>query len=264
MGRPSIFSKEYEKKMKKRKKMIFIGVIIITFCSGVFLFIGMENTKNIKNSVTKIFQREDKELAKTAIEPEKEVVKTAEEGEQKKKEEPENKYFEVKMSQGEAVKVFYEESSGVKKISTVSGKDYSNFDINPSQSQIIFVDGNTQDLKLIDVNGTEKLLTKPFYITKSGQKYTKEAILSQFTNMIWSAQAKFIDDTHIAYISNLPYFRSGVLDQYVWIVDITTAEHKPLMDVKGKEIKFYQTKGGVLEIEVDGVKKLLNVNGHLQ
>lgn len=85
MGRPSIFSKEYEKKMKKRKKMIFIGVIIITFCSGVFLFIGMENTKNIKNSVTKIFQREDKELAKTAIEPEKEVVKTAEEGEQKKK-----------------------------------------------------------------------------------------------------------------------------------------------------------------------------------
>ncbi|SHI85459.1 hypothetical protein SAMN02745163_00865 [Clostridium cavendishii DSM 21758] len=268
MSKPSIFSKEYQRKMKRRKLTISIVIISILVVGVIFFVVKPNNLGNIKNSVAKIWSKDNSKTKDVEKKP-KEIEKKDEESKEavkKEKEEPKEKYYEIKMSSGNNVKITYSEEAGVKKILTIdNSSDYSSYDINKSQSNLVLVDSKNQDLLVVNSNGEVKNIVKKGYESKSyGKTYSKEEMLKSYPNLIWTAEAKFINDNTIAYISNLPYFGNQQdLDKYLWICDIEGQSHRTIFEAKGKDVKLNKTSVDVLEVSVDGNIKQVNVDGTL-
>lgn len=264
MGKPSIFSKEYQRKMKRRKIIISIIAISIAVFGLLFLVIGGEDLKEIKTSINKAFSKTDKKVEDTIKKPDEdvkpEIVKKDDEKEKEDNKTQEEKFYEVPMASGGKVKIIYDEVNGEKKILTVAqSSDYSSYDISPSQKAVILVDSKNQDLILIKENGELKKITKPSYESQSqGQTYSKESILVGSPKFLWGVNAKFIDDTHIAYLSNLPYFDGN---ENIWICNTDIASHRYIYGNKAKDISFNQIKDGTLEVVIDGVTKYIQPDG---
>lgn len=264
MGKPSIFSKEYQRKMKRRKITISIIAISIAIFGLLFLVIGGGNLKEIKTSINKAFSKNDKKVEDTIKKPDEdvkpEIVEKDHEKETEENKPQEEKYYEVAMASGGKVKIIYDEVNGEKKILTVAqSNDYSSYDINPSQKSAILVDSKNQDLILIKENGEVNKITNPSYVSQSkGKTYSKESILAGSPNFLWGVNAKFIDDTHIAYLTNLPYFDEN---KNIWICDTATAVHKNIYGSKAKDISFNQIKDGALEIVIDSNIKYIKSDG---
>ena len=137
------------------------------------------------------------------------------------------------------------------------------FSISPTQHSLLIVDGSTQELKLFDQNGNEKDLTFKSYKTRDGRVFTREQILSSQQGYKWCENAKFLDDNKIVYLSNLPWFGTGNLDTYLWMLDLQTGNYQTLFNVKGKEIILGNLTDKGLEITIDGNSKFLTANGEL-
>lgn len=259
MAKPSIFSKDYQKKMKRRK--IFIGsTIVLVIVIGGLLVVKKSLTFNTNGNQPSKVNRENKEEIQNNQEDIVSVPK-----EENKKEETliEEKSINGPVVDGTPLKIQYEEQNGEKSILSVIGGGTYTYDVSPDKKKVIVIDSKTQDMKTFDIDSGEKNITKASYKTRSGKIFNKDSILKTYPNQIWNEQGKFIDDNTIAYISNLPYFGSGYLDKYIWIVDLKTGNHKVLMHSKSKDIKFKDIDNSTLKVEINGKEKNLDFAGKI-
>lgn len=266
MKRTSIFSSEYEKKKRRKRRRIAIVVtlVLLIAAGGALYGSGKLNNVSLKNIFT--FKKNDSDSKASTIVKNEEDKKAEAKKEAAKetKAENETKYIDVTLSSGTKVKAVYAEENGTKKFTLVEGlSGGSTFDINKSGSQVIINDASSQEIKIYNLNGEEKNITKANYVTKSGQSFSKDTIMKQYPGYIWSLNAKFLDDTHVVYISQLPWFRKADLDTYVWIMDLNSGVYQTVWAAKGKAVKIETLNDKGITVDIDGSKKTVTSDGNV-
>lgn len=263
MRKPSIFSRDYERQMRKRRKRIAIISILGVLIVGIlFLKIAMNsiNMETLRNKVQSWIDEDNEDIQDDTnnTNEENKQEETVEEAPK----EPESKTMDLIVREGIILKAEYEENNGVikfKGIKDVPSNIY--YTLNQDKNLILTIDEN-QDMKIFNVNTKEASITKDKYVAPNGEIFNKSSVLQTYNGYLWNVEAKFISNTKVAYISNVPYFGYD-LNKYIWVIDLNDNSHKTLWNSKGKEIKFGEIKEKGLEVTVDGNVKYINSNGEL-
>ncbi|MBE6053689.1 MAG: hypothetical protein E7212_07210 [Clostridium sartagoforme] len=264
MRKPSIFSRDYERQMRKRRKKIAIISVFAVLVIGILFFkIAMSsiNVETLRNKVQNWIDEDKKDVEDdiVQIEEDKEQEDTTQEETPK---EPESKTMDLIVKDGIILKAEYEENNGgikFKGIKDVPTNIY--YTLNPDKNLVLTIDEN-QDMKIFNVEAKEANISKDTYTAPNGEKFNKASILQTYNGYIWNKDAKFITNTKLVYISNVPYFGYD-LNKYIWVVDLNDSSHKTLWNSKGKEISFGEIKEKGLEVTIDGNVKYVNSNGEL-
>jgi len=229
VAKPSIFSKDYEQRMKKRKnKIIFASILVLV---GIVIVIFNSEIKNLDFTNVK-----DKMQAWVDSDKEKEEVIEPEEIEEREQPIiPEKKYIDITISEGIIAKAEYIEEQGKKKFVSIEPIEGISFNISPLKEQIVFID-KAQNLKIVSTEGVIRDLTKKVYVSQTGISFQKDVILKNTPTYIWHSQGKFIDDTKIVYVSEVPFFGTQGQRQFVWIYDLATGIDNPLWSLEGNQI----------------------------
>lgn len=279
MAKPSIFSSDYDKSMRRRKRMIrsFIIIVVVVSLIGAIAMISNVNSKDGKGKIFSFLKTEDntdngqqssnsKKISTDNDEVEKndpikenttndEAVK--DQGEEKVIEEaPQKESLEIVLPSGEKAIAFIDVNDGVKTFHKVDLDDIL-YNINPSKNTVVILDTNTQSLILSDINGKQKDITKKSHTSTKGITYTKENRLKKYPDLVWNALPKFINDDEIAYVSQLPLL-SIQPNKYVWKYLISNDTHNIVKGkYYGKKIKIGNLSEEGLEVIIDGIKKVI-------
>ncbi|WP_291581563.1 hypothetical protein [Clostridium sp. UBA6640] len=282
MGRrkPSMFSKDYEKQMKRRRRryvMLILtciaAVIVIVFSSPI-----KQSLLNIKNTAILNKDSKDKdnknEKSETATNNNKEDNKDKidnkgqEENKEENLEEEVNKpkstqeEKEIKLNDNTTVKVVIENKDNDKKIISISNAENTTSDISPSGKQALFEEKKEQRIFVMNINGDLKEITKKEYVSTENEIFSKESVLQYSPGYLWGGNPKFIDEKNIAYISYLPWINEEK-NQYVWMIGLQNLEHSVYYNLTGKDIKFGKIEEKGLSVNIDGTVKYLNGEGNI-
>ena len=170
--------------------------------------------------------------------------------------------MEFKINENSILKAEYEEIDGTikfKGVKEVPSNIY--YKINQAKNLILIIDEN-QNMKLFNSNKKESNITKDKYTAPNGEIFNKDSVLQTYEGYLWNVEARFVTDTKVAYISNVPYFGYD-LNKYIWVIDLNNNTHSTLWNSKGKEIKFGDLKEKGLEVVIDGNVKYVNQNSDL-
>lgn len=274
--KPSIFSKDYEKNVKKRKTtIILVAVIIVLFLGCIYLV--MRNNigtriKEVINGVQVRISANNKNIAKEGASKQNKKTKTKTPVVKKnnKKDQDESKGKEessdIKISDSITVKAVFDETGGNKKFKMLDGTPGSiTYNVNPSGNKIVLCDKTTQSLYTIDINGNVSDITMKQYVSRNGQVYPEDQEIKTNPSYIWVDSPKFIDDNKVAYISQLPWFNDQS-KKYIWIIDLTNNSQNYAKLSSGddgafSDIKFDNSSNGKLQIEADGKTMQLDGSG---
>ena len=155
--------------------------------------------------------------------------------EDEKKDVEEDKEMDLVVSDTLTVKAKYVEEDGNKKFMSLENNGNINYNINPSMDKVIIVDEN-QNIFLFNINGEKQDITKQSYTSQSGDVFMKNDILLSYEGYIWHEQVRFIDDSNIVYVSQLPYFGSASTNKYLWIYNIDTMSETCLWSYYGSNV----------------------------
>ena len=277
MAKPSIFSRDYERKMKKRKKRVILTIIIIALivvCSVFKFIISDLDFSNVRAKLQAWVDsgKTQEDLDKEALVDNKdknEDIKSETSTVSDEIDELQKKELDLKISDEIILKASYEEKNGKKQFTDIEKKEGYDFDISPSKEKVI-VSTPTQDLKLFNVDGSEKVITKGVHTSTKGTKFLKDNIIEQMPNFIWCEQARFIDDKVVIYISELPYLGNGLVDKYVWLKDTESFENPQnpndtkVYGIVGSDIQIGDIKQEIgIEVTVNGTVYYVNANGEV-
>ncbi len=265
MRKPSIFSRDYERQMRKRRKKIAIISILGVLLIGIlFLKIAMNsmNMETLRNKVQNWIDEDDEYTQDDNSNVNEENIEEVTTEEEEAPKEPESKTKDLTVKTGVILKAEYEEDNGVAKFKGIKDAP-SNiyYTLNQDKNLILTID-DSQDMKLFNIDGKEAIITKDKYVAPNGEVFNKAAVLQTYNGYLWNVEAKFINNTKVAYISNVPYFGYD-LSKYIWVVDLNDSSHKTLWNSKGREVKFGEIKEKGLEVTIDGNVKYINSNGEL-
>ena len=224
MAKPSIFSKDYEKRMKRRRLRIIIAVGLIIVVAGLFVYkfkIQNMDFSNVRNKLQAWVDSDNPDLQpQKTQESEKVQVKDTEIKDTESKPEPPKKaYIEAKISDKVVAKCEYKVVDKKKEFVSMKKIDGASYDISPNKQMLLILDKD-QNMKLVDIDGKVTDITKGEYVSTKGAKFSKDTIIKNDKNYVWHNQAKFLDDENIVYVSNLPYFGTASTKQYVWMYNI--------------------------------------------
>lgn len=264
MVKPSIFSRDYEKQMKKRRNRIVwgicISVIVIMFAAvsmkGIFKNLGKDMGK-LKNIVAA-----DKDNIKSTEVKNLDVQspKKTENSEKSKVQKADG--YDIQLGDGKTITVVYEVKNNdkvFKEVIAVENKVL--YSISPSGKNIVIFDDKMQNIIVVDIDGNKQDVTNLQYTSTSGTVITKGAQLSTDPNYIWCSSPKFIDEDNIAYISQLPWI--GKTTKYVWIENLKEKTHTFVQGIDGEDLKIDSLTDRGLTVNVDGRTVYLTPNGNI-
>ncbi|GAA0718000.1 hypothetical protein GCM10008905_04150 [Clostridium malenominatum] len=262
MGKPSIFSKDYDERMKKRKRrrtILFLVITLIVIGAWVSQGINMKNIVSIKKIT--FFNR------KSNLNPKNnEKTLTDNNGNSKQEEKQEEKKeegYNFSLSSGESVKVIYESIGKDRKFKYIHPLESKIiYDISPSGKLITIYDKKVQRIYSMNIDGKVFDITKPSYTSTNGTfSISREEQLKTNPSYIWCESPKFIDESTIAYVSQLPWFNKNT--KYIWTIDLKNNIHKNIQNLEGNEIKFESLNEKGLDIIIDKEKFILKASGEI-
>lgn len=271
MKKASIFSREYEKKIR-RKRFAILFIILIFFLVLVYYIVNFsEFNKYVKNVYYSMITKENDrnvDLNNQLNENFGFIGETKEQVEQEHQEynnesidEVSLGYLkhEIELNNGEKVNIFYKEDNQIEYIDSQDElpKNYR-VDISPNRSRILIEELNTQDTYMLDENlNLFKLDPEFFYSNSARTRFYKNDIVSSYENYNWYKNARFLNDNTIVYISNLPWF--GKNEQYIWrtdIQDVNNIRHF-MTSVGGENIDFGELTEEGIKVNINNEMKLL-------
>ena len=267
MGKPSIFSREYEKKMKKRKRNIIIfSLVMILIVSAIavkFVYNPIDFSK-VKQDLQAWIDSDtldNKEQAQDENKENEESVNKEEIAETPK--EPVEQTIDIPLSSGNVAKAVYSKDSNEESTFTeVKDLDENvSYDISPSKKQVLINDVNG-DMIVYNIDGSSSTVSKNEYTSTRGSVFRKEDTLANNPNYLWNYGGKFISDEKIIFITNRPYFGNNVLKQYLWITDIQSGADTVLWDLAANSIQISTMNELGLQVDVDGVTYYIDKDGN--
>lgn len=264
MGKPSIFSREYEKRMKKRRRnVIIISSTIILVISALIIKIVCNpiDYTNIKKNMQAWIDSDTTNVSEQTVKTKEETIDKEPVKEEVKK--PLEESIDIKLVSGNIAKAIYaNDNNGGKVFKTLNSTDSGvSYNISPSGKQMIVTDTNSV-ITLYNVDGTTKVVSKDQYISSGGGVFTKEATMQSNPQYLWNANPKFISEDKIIFVSNRPYFGNAVLKQYLWMTDIKTDSDKVFWESAGASIDIGEKEEKGMKITVDGNIYYMDINGN--
>jgi hypothetical protein len=268
LRKPSIFSREYKRRMQRRRRKIIsgIGIVLVIFIimlsTGFFkswMQSGLNAVKNSKLDAKSLLTGKEN----NTMDENKEPVESPPDTENKPDEITENKpgeekFYEVKLQNGNSIKVIYEETTEGKKLKQAQGDSDIYFDLSPKFMNMVVWDKSSQNMMLVNADGTTKDITKQFYKTNNTKQIIqKDNQLKRRPNYVWCATPKFISEDAIVYISQLPLLSRSV--NSIWVYEIEKDNHKQIYYKGAQNIVFNNFSNDALNITIDGkAKKILS------
>ncbi|EDK35357.1 hypothetical protein [Clostridium kluyveri] len=258
MGKPSIFSKDYGKKMRQRRRNVIILVVacllVITLCviyiRGAFK--DVVNTKNAKVN--------NSAVDKQTTDNNKNASQSSNKAETKEKDTKKENSYKIQLSDGRDITLTYEGDSSNKVFKSVAAASGDvAYDINPSHKNVILFDNAAQSILLIDIEGNKQDITNQQYVSTSGEVIQKSSQIASNPSYIWCSSPKFLDDGNIAYISQLPWI--GKTAKYVWIENIQDKSHVMVQSVQGENIQLGELTEKGLTVIADGTTFYMTASG---
>ena len=269
MGKPSIFSREYEKKMKRRRRNVLIISLTIVLVVSVLIIKVVCNPidyTNIKANIQAWIDSDTNNISEQTEKTKEEITNQEETIDEKSiKEEPKKpleESIDITLVSGSIAKAIYvDDNKGGKIFKTLNTEDAGViFNISPSGKQMIVTDTNLV-ITLYNIDGTTKIISKDQYISSSGGVFTKEATMKATPQYLWNVTPKFISEEKIIFVSNRPYFGNAVLKQYLWMTDIQTGTDKVFWELAGASITIGEKEEKGIKITIDGKVYYMDVNG---
>ena len=261
MKKPSIFSKDYEKIMRKRKrKKIFISILSVCI-------VGIIVTQFANYDFSKVKDRLQAWIDEDSVNYEEEIVVSDDIVNEEKEEEPiveekpVEKYLDVTISEQPISFKLKEENSEVliESVKEIPENYYINIGNNGKDAVVL---DSKQNINIVYGNGEIKNVTLPEYIGPDGEKYIKDERINLYQGYIWHSTPIQISENKIVYITNIPYFGYN-LNKYISVIDITNNIHSTIWTSKAKEITFGTVNEKGLEVNIDGNIRYINSNGEL-
>lgn len=225
MAKPSIFSRDYEKIMRKRKKrrniIVLLGVLILT----VSIIIIKYNMQKISATFKEIAFSNELKLINFKTEN-----------------------INLSIDDYKLTLKVIRNNDELEIVDIKCDKELMSTDIN--KDRVLIIDNN-QKIYLINTKKEITDLTLDEYITKSGERVFKSEILSNNSRYFWHTQGKIINEDKIVYVTNMPEFH-GELKQYIAFVTVNNNIHNINESLKGDKIKLYKSDENRLEVEIDG------------
>jgi hypothetical protein len=250
MSKPSIFSSDYEKKMKRRRKrkILFFTLLTIIFLIaflGKYNVISFQKSRNFKDMVIKIFFSKEVKNIDDKLNKEENIndynntyvnsneknkllenTPNIEENIEHRKKENLNKEEKVNftLGDGQNIEIIFNIEDNDKRFKSISGSDKIQYDINPARNGLVVFNITNQDITYIDIDMNKKDITKRQYVSTSKKVYSKKEQLKKNPKYIWHSTPKFVDDYNLVYISELPWMNEKH-NKYVWIYNIKNNKH---------------------------------------
>ncbi|WP_297424280.1 hypothetical protein [Clostridium sp.] len=270
MGKPSIFSREYQKKMRRRRRNILVTsivVILVISALAIKVIYYPIDFSNIKKNIQAWIDSDNTAISEKSEVEQKESVNDGTINKEEAKEEsqkPAEEYLNITLASGNAAKAIYINDTNSGKIfKTLDSPDKDvSFDISPSGKQMIIEDKNSV-ITLYNVDdGTNKIVSKDQYVSTSGSVFTKEATMQTQLQYLWNANPKFINEDNMIFVSNRPYFGSSATKQYLWMTNVKTNEDKIFWELSGTNIQIGTREEKGIKVTVDGKIYYIDVNGN--
>jgi hypothetical protein len=267
LGKPSIFSREYEKKMRKRRRnTIIISLAILAVISGLIIRVICNpiDYANIRKNIQAWIDSDTTNVAEKSKAEDDKITK--EEVKEPIKEEtikPVEESINVVLISGNTAKAIYtNDNNGGKIFKTLETIDKNvTFNISPSGKQMIVTDNNSV-ITLYNVDGTSKVVSKDQYVSTSGNVFPRVDAVKNNPQYLWNVNAKFINEEKIIFVTNRPYFGAGNLKQYIWISDLQEGTDQVLWDLSGASVEIGEKEEKGVKITVDGRIYYIDINGN--
>ena len=253
MKKPSIFSKDYERLMRKRRKKIILSILFISslvltgcFITYKFLFDDYMESKEVYNQKTSYKNEEVKKQDNNS-----DVNNT--------ENEEVNSIVNVNIDvNGKAVTL---KETNERIVSLESDMLNFNYSISESGKEVLLTDEN-QNLILIDYNGDLNDITLKKYVSPKGEVFEKDVVLQTYEGYLWHTNARLLNENKVIYITNIPYFGHN-LNKYISIINLETKEHHTLWQSKANEISIGEMKPNGLEVIIDDNIKNVDKDGNI-
>ncbi|PJI09475.1 MULTISPECIES: hypothetical protein [Clostridium] len=261
MAKPSIFSSDYEKQLRRRKRgrniIIFLVVcIIILVLFNIYDKANLQDIKlpkiNASNSSSKISNK--KKGTSVAVKENKKVSSKNKKGEVK------DKSLSVNLPDGKPVDLVYSETGNTRTMKSVDLKGLNaEYNISPGNKNVIIYEKDNQNMFFIDSNGNAQDITYKTYTSGGGTSFNKDNVLSSNAGYVWCASPRFVDDNTIVYVSQLPWFDNRQ-SKYVWKFNITDKSYVNT-NLTGNDIKINSVTDKGIQIVIDGNTTYMKADG---
>lgn len=234
MGKPSIFSRDYQKRMKRRRKIIAVTCIVLFLSVSIIFILGSGSIAKWLGNINKWSENQKKNNPSIKEQTKPNPAPAADNT--KKPEEVKNGY-DITLSSGQTIKAIYENNNGTKKFKYIEPvSSQTPYSINPSGNAMVIYDGSAQNIIFVDMDGKVTDITRKNYTAISdGSVYPKDQVLKNNPGYIWCASPAFVSDQSIVYISQLPWFNNQNL-KYLWIVNISDGSHRQVLNTDGSDL----------------------------
>jgi hypothetical protein len=265
LGKPSIFSREYEKKMKRRRRnviLILLFILLAIFAITIKFVATPINYANIKKNIQAWIDSDNTDGVEQT-EVKEDANESAKEKTKEEPQKPVEESIDIHLVSGNTAKAVCvnDETSG-KIFKTLNNIDNGvSFDISQSGKQMIVTDTNSV-ITLYNVDGSSKVISKDEYVSTKGSVFTKDATTQAQPGYLWNASPKFISEDKIIFISNRPYFGTSAGKKYLWITDIQTGEDKVLWDLVGDNVEIGNIEEKGIKVTIDGKVYYIDANGN--
>lgn len=293
MGKPSIFSQNYDNSMKrrKRKKLFTIIMIMLIIVGGTFYIYKNLNLDDLRGMVKGILKDEERvEIGKTdenenvineiskkpPVEEEDKTETDIKDKEEKQDANVEDKENEVENKADEKEKDGISvEYIGVNKeaMVTLEIKDVQGVKTieHIEDNEKVFAD-KIKDMAVVNILESQNTyivksdksvidITFPAFISSKKKKYEKEYVMKNYKEFIWCGTPRFIDDKAILYVSDLPWI-SNERPKYLWIYNIETGKHRALYSLYGEKIDILDRLEGKIKVRIDGKEIFIDSKGN--
>ena len=273
MKKNSIFSREYEKKIR-RKRFAILSIVLIFFTVLVCYIVNFSRVNNyVKNVYYSLVTKEKHKFVDNKFNEEIEDNKNSVE-ENKQDNAVENKvnentgsnntYYEVLLEGDIKLKIPYTLDKNVVQYVNVDLNDNNQFannfrfDVSPKKDKILIEDIINQNIYILDSTfNLKKIDPEFFYSNSAASRFYKKDVLTKYENYFWYSSPRFIDDNTLIYISNLPWF--GKNQQYIWKTDLSDIENisHSMTSVSGENITFEELTEEGIKVNINNEIKLL-------
>lgn len=260
MAKPSIFSKDYDKKMKRRRNikitLIFLSILILVTLLCLYVF--NDDLNNFVTGTAKGKTKTETEIKDDTKESNKSNSSKEDTTKKEDTKTKENttviseKTEAVKLNEIDTATIHYTIKDDTKTITKVVNQDNEilEFDVSPEKKGKLIYDPRKQNIFYIDSNNMSYNITKQEYVSTTGNIYKKDDILNVKPGYVWNASPKFLNETTIVYVSQLPWFERNM--KYLWIYNINTKTHFMRDDIVSENLLVGNKVDGGIQIDKNG------------